>query len=284
VAKIKYDVSDVPETSNAPVGTYRAKIASAEDGESKSSGNPMTTVVFNLTHHADGKKVSEDYWPVRLYLMTEDERAYARRQIKEFVEALGMKAKGTLDTAKLAGKVVQLRLKADTDQDGEYQPRIAKVMALAAAEEAEPEDDEAEDVAEPEEPETEEEEDDEEGVDLDELDRKQLKALIKEEGLEITVLKSMSDDDIRTAIADAFGGDDEEPEDDEEEEGEEPEDDDGEEEEEEGDNYDDLSLTDLKAEVKERELDTAPFKGLKGAKLKAAIVAALREDDGDEPF
>lgn len=58
-------------------------------------------------------------------------------------------------------------------------------------------------------------EDDEEEDDLADLDRAGLKALIKDEELDVRVLKSMSDDDIREAIVTARGGsdDDEEEED-----------------------------------------------------------------------
>lgn len=53
------------------------------------------------------------------------------------------------------------------------------------------------------------EEEEVEEVDLEELDRKQLKAFIKDNELDIKVMKSMSDDDIRTAIAAASEGDEE---------------------------------------------------------------------------
>lgn len=49
-----------------------------------------------------------------------------------------------------------------------------------------------------------------ESVDLDKLDRSELKALIKEQSLSVKVVTSMSDDDIREAIAEAVGA--EEPE------------------------------------------------------------------------
>jgi hypothetical protein len=95
-------------------------------------------------------------------------------------------------------------------------------------------------------------------------------------------MKSMSDDDVREAITEAVGAADEEEPDDEEEDGEEEagnrEDSDDEA------DYSTMSVKDLSAEVKERELDTAPFKGLKGAKLKTALVTALTEDDESNPF
>jgi SAP domain/Protein of unknown function (DUF669) len=274
MAKVKFDVSgDIPETINAPVGTYRGKIKDAEARDSN-AGNPMVVITWELTHHADGKKVSEDYWPVRTYLMVADERPYAKRTIKQFVTALGLKLKGEMDLNKLIGKTAQLKLKSDTDQDGEYQPRIGQIMPAASKSD--------EDEPEPETPEAEEPEDDEEGeeLDLDALSRSELKKLIKDEELEITVKKSMTDDDIRALIAEAMGGDEDEEEDDDEE----PEEDDeqGDEAESEGDDeeeddgYDDMSVADLKAELKERELPT------NGA--KKVLIARLRKDDQEEPF
>jgi hypothetical protein len=50
--------------------------------------------------------------------------------------------------------------------------------------------------------------DDDEGVDLDTLDRKALKALIKENDLDIKVTNKMDEDDIRQAIREAVGDDD----------------------------------------------------------------------------
>jgi hypothetical protein len=291
VSKVTYDVSgDIPETSNAPVGWYRGKILSAEDGTSKSSGNQRVEVTIQLTHDASGKKINPDsYWPVRYYLMYADGRPYALRGIKEFNTALGLPLKGAWDLAKLKNKTMSVKLKADTDQDGEYQPRIAKLTPLGETEDAPAVADEPEDDAtpvEPDEPDADEEEGDEEeedGIDLDALDRAGLKKFIKDEGLEIRVMKSMSDDDVREAITEAVGtADEEEPDDEEEDDGEE-EAGDREDSDEEAD-YSTMSVKDLSAEVKERELDTAPFKGLKGAKLKTALVAALTEDDESNPF
>lgn len=62
-------------------------------------------------------------------------------------------------------------------------------------------------------PEEEEEGDEEEDDDLQELDRTELKALIKEEKLEVKVLKSMPDGAIRDAIREARGGVEEEEDD-----------------------------------------------------------------------
>lgn len=56
----------------------------------------------------------------------------------------------------------------------------------------------------------EEEDDEDEGDEFDEMDRTALKKYIKSEELDVTVKKSMSDDDIRAAIREAVGDDEEE--------------------------------------------------------------------------
>ena len=194
-----------------------------------------------------------------LPLLDKDVHPLSAARTKEFMLAVGLAAKGTLDTDKLVGKAVQVRLKNDTDQDGDYRPKVGKVMAL-------PEADEPEDEAE-EEPEA---EGDEEEMDLDALDRKGLKAVDQGRGPGGAGAESMSDDDIRKAIIAAWPEDEEEedePEDEEEEAEDETEaeaDDDG---------YDDMNVADLKAELKERELPT------NGA--RKVLTARLRADDNE---
>lgn len=266
MAKVKYDVSnveDIADRTPAPVGIYTGKVVKCDGPKPSSKGNQMLEVQFTLTHNGAGKKLKpNEFGDVWMYPILDHDHPFVQATLKEFLLAFGFKPKGVLDTDKILGQSVQLKLKSDTDQDGEYRPRIGKIMAAVEdTGEEEPEDDDAE------------EDDDEEGIDLDALDRKQLRALIKEESLEIRVLKSMSDDDIREAIAEALGEDEEEEEPDDEEEDDEPDED---EEEAEDDGYDDMSIADLKAELKERELPST------GA--KKILVARLRKDDGADAF
>lgn len=135
------------------------------------------------------------------------------------------------------------------DDDDTLREKIK--AALPEEEEEEEEEEESE----------EEEEEEEDTVDLSELDRNELKAFIKENNLEVKVLKKDSDDDVRSKIAEALpDGDDEEEE---------------EESDEDGDNYDELSPDQLKQECKDRELSD------KGK--KSALIARLRKDDAEEP-
>ena len=112
----------------------------------------------------------------------------------------------------------------DSDDEEEEEEKPKKKSAKAPAKKAtkKVEEEEEEDDEEPEEADDEEEDDSDEAEDdgLDDMDRTELKKYIKENDLEVSVKKSMTDDDLREAIREAMGGDDseEEEEDDEEEE------------------------------------------------------------------
>lgn len=110
----------------------------------------------------------------------------------------------------------------DSDDEEEEEEKPKKKSAKAPAKKAtkKVEEEEEEDDEEPEEADDEEEDDSDEAEDdgLDDMDRTELKKYIKENDLEVSVKKSMTDDDLREAIREAMGGDDSEEEDDEEEE------------------------------------------------------------------
>ena len=117
---------------------------------------------------------------------------------------------------------------SDDEEEEEEKPKKKSSKAAPAKKatkkvEEEEEDDEEE---ESDEEEAEESDDEEEDDGLDELDRNGLKKYIRENDLEVSVKKSMSEDDIREAIREALseGSDSDEEEDDEEEEDEEEED------------------------------------------------------------
>lgn len=267
--KVKYDVSafaDAGSDAHAPVGTYLLTVEDIDGPKPSSNGNSMLEVRFRPTHNAQGERLKEEYAPIWYYPLLDHDSPFVQGRTKEFFAALGLPLKGSLDTDKMEGTKVLGRLKSDTDQDGDYRPRIAKLMKVEQADEAEEPEAEAE--------EAEEEEGEDEGVDLDTLSRAELKKFIKDEELDVKVMKSMSDDDIRTAIVEAMPEDEEE--DEEESDEEEADEEESEGEEEGGDNYDQLSVAELKAELKERELPT------NGA--RAVLTQRLRKDDSGEPF
>ena len=101
-------------------------------------------------------------------------------------------------------KKTSKKVEEEEDADDEEEKKPAKKSAKKKVEE-EPEDSEDEDS---EEDDSEEEETD--GDEFDDMDRKELKHYIKENELEITVKKSMSDDDIRDLIREAVADSDDE--------------------------------------------------------------------------
>lgn len=92
------------------------------------------------------------------------------------------------------------------EEEDEKPKKPAKKASKKVEEPEEEEEDEDEEETE------EEEEDEDEGDQFDEMDRSALKAYIKENELDITVKKSMSDDDIREAIRAEVGEEEEEDE------------------------------------------------------------------------
>lgn len=108
----------------------------------------------------------------------------------------------------------------DEEEEEEEKPKKKSAKAPAKKATKKVEEEEEEDDEEPEEADDEEEDDSDEAEDdgLDDMDRTELKKYIKENDLEVSVKKSMTDDDLREAIREAMGGDSEEEEDDEEEE------------------------------------------------------------------
>ena len=93
----------------------------------------------------------------------------------------------------------ELANEAEEEETEEEKPKAKGKKAPAKDDD----DEEEEETEEPEEEET------EEGDEFDEMDRTELKAYIKKNGLEITVKKSMTDDDIRDLIREAVNDEEE---------------------------------------------------------------------------
>lgn len=264
MAKIKFDVSGVEDRPDfdkpIPRGTYRCKITDITSGESKSSGNPMLTVEYEVSERGDHK--GRKLWD---YIVLNDASAW---KLKQLTTALGLKAKGTLDTDAALGERVLVRVKHETDdRDPDnivVRSRVGSVNPLPEVDDDEEEEEDEE-----------QEDDDDEGTtddltvdDLAEMDLDELKELIDEEELDIRVTKRSKAEAIRAKVAEALGLEEEEEEEDED-------DEDGDEEEA---DYESMSAPELRTELKARGL---PTKG-----RKAVLVERLEEDDqdGDEPF
>ena len=105
----------------------------------------------------------------------------------------------------------------DSEEDSAPKKKAVKKAYAKSEDDEEEEKDEADEEEEDEEEEDEEEENDEDGDEFDSMDRVALKKYITANGLEISVKKSMSDDDLRNAIRAAAKSDDADEADDEEE-------------------------------------------------------------------
>jgi len=121
--------------------------------------------------------------------------------------------------------------------------------------------------------------------DLEDMTRAELKRYIKENDLDVTVKKAWDDDEIRDAIQSAMDdGDEDEDSDDDEDEDDlnydsDTDDDDEDEDDEEDDDLDDMSRNELKAYIKENDLDITVKKKWD---LDDIISAIKKEQDDDE--
>jgi hypothetical protein len=149
VAKIKYDVSDVEpggDFKQPKPGLYNAKIDECESGKSK-AGNDQLRVVIKITDKGEFKGSN------LFHYVPTDPNSPGFFRMEEFTRALGLRKKGTLDTDKIVGTPVQVRVKADS-YEGEYRARVGSVLKAKG----DAEDDDAEDL------------DDEDGTDDEDLD------------------------------------------------------------------------------------------------------------------
>ena len=199
------------------------------------------------------------------YTISDFDRALAGLQIFDEENEIGL-----FDDDDWLAKVEEIRGLYDSDGEGEKPAK--KTTKKSKDEDDDDEDEKPAKKSSKKQPEPEDDDDDEDDSDedseddeLDDLDRSELKKLIKEKGLDITVKKSMSDDDLRDAIreklkeAEDDSDDDSEDEDDEDEEEKKPSKKAAKKEESEDDDDDDddepkskISLNDIRAKLKKK--------------------------------
>lgn len=238
-----------------PPGLYRAKVVSIDWEPDIKDKDPRFHVILELVSgEAKGYRI-------HTYLIPGNDAA--KWKFHSFLIATGLmgpkKLKGEINTDRPQDLPnVMVRTKNETYEGTER----AKENGIFPLKDDDPEGEEPE-AEEPdgEEPEGEEEE---EGIDLDALDRSELKALIKDQELDIKVLKSMSDDDLRAKIAEELGVEPEEEEEEESAGGDDAED------------YNTWGIPDLKGELESR--------GLKTTGPKPQLVKRLQESDEADPF
>ncbi len=285
--KIKFDVSGsdpnkaIQDSEPPKPGVYRCKVdeinagfTKGEDGKPDKT-RPRLEVIYRITV---GKSKGAPLWD---YVSFSEA---AQWKLDQFLQAMGIatakKRKGEFDTAKLIGKVVKVRVVKDPNSE-DYRPKVKGVFAPGeddededgADEEEVDEDDEEE---EDDEDDTEDEDDEESSVDPDhpmmklgaEADAGGRPGKAAEKKLKTAAAEADLDPDEYdswTALAEALV------------EAEDEDEDEDEDSEEEDDGYDELTPVALKKELKER--------GLKTAGTKEALIARLRENDGQEdPF
>lgn len=158
------------------------------------------------------------------YTISDFDRALAGLQIFDEENEIGL-----FDDDDWLAKVEEIRGLYDSDSEDEKPAK--KTTKKSKDEDDDDEDEKPAKKSSKKQPEPEEDDDDEDDSDedseddeLDDLDRSELKKLIKEKGLDITVKKSMSDDDLRDAIREKLkeAEDDSDDDDDEDSEDEEP--------------------------------------------------------------
>jgi len=288
MARVKYDVRGVESSGGTPLppGVYNAKITQADvtKPDGKDQRIEVILEVINSEKENNGKKLYE-------YINLESDAA--KWKLKEYLEALGEGTDtGSFDTDDHLNKVIGVKTivrPADEARGFDARAAVRRMFAIdeslrngASAPTEVLDDPEPEPVAEVA------DEDDGEELTWDELngmDRAALKQLNKDEQVGIAVKKSMTDDDLRAAIAQYFElpplvVEEEAEEDEEEDEEPEAEAEAAEEDEAAGDedDYDEWSDADLKEELSQRSLST------KGS--KKVLIGRLRRDDNaeDKPF
>lgn len=120
MAMMNLDFSNVPSRELLPEGTYPASVAKVEQVLSKSKGNPMLKVEFNI--EADGY-TGRKVWAN--YVLT----PAAMWKVQELFKALGLEADAILeiDTDDLVGMTCQLKI-AQREYEGDIQNEVKKAL------------------------------------------------------------------------------------------------------------------------------------------------------------
>ncbi len=270
---------DGPVPPNGVYGVAFKKI----EATTSSTDKPMIKVLAVIDGSIGQNKKEYDDCPLWDQIVVGSSTDW---KVKQFLDGIGATAKefvtGTVtdkdgNITKIGsvtfteGKRFKVQVKKGKDKDGNIRAEIGSYLplgteAIGSKGASEPEPDFDEEV-------TEEEEGGEEWTwaDIADLDRAEMKALIKDNGLEIKVLPKIDDEALRALIAEAL-----------EIEAEEAEEEEAEEEETEGVDLDALDRDGLKALIKEQGLEVKVLKSDTEESLREKVAAALGTADGDE--
>lgn len=120
MASINLDFSNVPSREPLPEGIYPVSIAKVEQTLSKSSGNPMLKIEFNINDpEYSGRKVWANY------VLTEA----AMWKVMELFKALGLPTESivSIDTDELVGLECSAQI-GQREYEGNIQNEVKKVM------------------------------------------------------------------------------------------------------------------------------------------------------------
>jgi hypothetical protein len=135
MAVVKYDVSNVESGGGGEQpqpGLYPGKIASINARTEKANGDPVRDLEVVVD-------IGEEYARLWTYIKTPEDANYNEAahgwKMRELTDALKLPAKGSMDTAKQIGKKVNVKVVADTDQEGGYRGRVRSLFAPGKVEE-----------------------------------------------------------------------------------------------------------------------------------------------------
>lgn len=201
------DMSNVSEgsafsTKRVPAGDYKARIVKVEDAEVKkgdNKGQPQWLFTIQLIDRPTSK------YPY--YCSFQENQLWKIRNIAVAAGINVPKKRIKLDPERLVGKMIAVTME-DDEYEGREKSTIGAIFPpseLADSDDDSDDDDDSEDEDE-DSSDDDDSEDDDEGhtwSDIVNLDRKGLKNFNTENGLGVRVLKTMSDDELRDAIATA---------------------------------------------------------------------------------
>jgi hypothetical protein len=137
MAAIKYDVSDVEAGGGGEQpqpGMYSGQIVSMTQRKKKQGGDAVSDLEIVVD-------VGSDYARLWTYVKLPDDPNWDKNmhgwKLRELTDALGLPPKGAIDPAKINKEKpkVSVRVKADTDQDGDYRGKIKNLFKPGAASE-----------------------------------------------------------------------------------------------------------------------------------------------------
>lgn len=120
MAMMNLDFSNVPSREPLPEGVYDVQIAKIEETKSKTSGNPMLKIEFDiLSEGYNGRKIWANY------LLTEN----CLWKMQELFGSLGLDSEGIvqMDTTELIGMTCKAKI-AQREYNGEIMNEIKKTM------------------------------------------------------------------------------------------------------------------------------------------------------------